>query len=270
MIAFQSLGQGLGIDPFSSRERPFRIRISLGESVDIRPCRRILTQRGTAEKFFGGDAGKVHRGIGVDKVCRVSRLVGNKLTIAGERLSKAPVLKREVGEKFECLISPGATKRLIDDATEGGTIPPRHTLSIPTLSLRVDTRAIDFTSFRRQGRDLPLAKLTEIDVKYGVSRWIAGGVIFRQFRDFIAKLLNHSLIDINRLGPLLVTYKPCRIAQLSVGGVAEIGIKLRGRPGVILRSCDANETNQHDESGKNERMPGKWAELSLVKAMEPA
>ncbi len=76
-------------------------------------------------------------------------LVGHQLIVEGQRLAEAAVLKREIAEQFEGVISPGAAECLIDDPMEQADVPPARALAIPGLRQPIDTPAVELARLGR-------------------------------------------------------------------------------------------------------------------------
>ncbi len=104
----------------------------------------------------------------------------------------------------------------------------------------------------RQGS---VAELAAIEIQNEVARRIAAGLILRDFHDFIAGSIDDLLIDIDRLGPLMVPGVPGRRPELRLR-IARVGYELGGAPTRILGTSIGARQNHGQEADQPEDDPG--------------
>ena len=128
--------------------------------------------------------------------------IGDELGVGGDRLDELAVLERQVAEQFEGVVPPGAAKRLVDHPPEqeravAGLAPPGETSARPGgrrpwLGRSPGPRAgAPRSAAGTRGGRSPRAGIRLLDRAPGLER---------DLDDLVAELLDHALIDLDRLG----------------------------------------------------------------------
>ena len=250
-----------GERPLPAGERPRGGRMGGGERLDLGPGRGPIADRGPAEELLGGDPGQVDARVGVDQAQAPRRTVRDELGVGGDRLGELPVLEGEVAEQLEGIIPPGAAERLVDDPAEQGPIPGVTPLAKPAFGLRVDPGPVEGPGFGRQGGDPPLALAPGVDREPRVV--LAGRVrVRRDVDDLVAELLDHALVDLDRLGMIAGPGVVVGAPEVGVGLVARVEVDLGARPGDLPSELElargrAGRDGPGDQDGHEDGKPAR-------------
>jgi hypothetical protein len=169
------------------------------------------------------------------------------------------ILEGKVAKELEGVIPPGAAERLVDHPAEQGPVSGVTPQSKPALGLRVDPGPIEGPGFGGQGRDPPLALASGVDRE---PRVLLGGRVWvrRDVDDLVAELLEHALVDLDRLGIIAGLGVVVGAPEVGVGLVARVEVDFCARPGDLHSVLELPERRagrtgpgDHDEDGKPAR-----------------
>ncbi len=236
----------------STGERPGGGWVGVGKRLKLRRGGRMIADRGPAEELLGFDPNQVHARVGVDQAKAALRPVGHELDISRHRLGEQPFLEGEIAEQFQRVISPGAAKSLVDDPPERGSVASLFPEAKPAFRLRVDAGPVHRAGLGRERGDPPLTFSPGIDrePKALVSRIRIGG----QFDDLVAELLDHSLIDLDRLGEIAGLGVIIGAPEVGVGLVAGVEVDL-GPSLEVPRPKLSLAERRGDQAGPRDHQP---------------